>query len=398
MDGGVWGAPAPPQMQPHPGWESSAGVSASGAPPSQVVLDWARELLELGSHPDKARINLLTMLAADNAAEAPHIVHQLLSHVESALPQNKLPLIYVIDSILHNVTEAHAARAYREALGKGIAEVFGKAHATVEVASRRRFTQLLENWRRIGAFDQTTLQHLEATLQNPSTFASAPLSHPPSLQLVSEPPQLPAATMGSGMDLGDASNLGAVQQSADNLPPALSVAPTDKSCAMQRLGRHRTASMAAERLYHGNPHNFSMEWYAAERARAEERKTRGRRQSEGQGGSAQGVTKTRGWLTSSRVWCSRDLQESEAAPQQSHSVFESVEAKRRVGDLAGADGAVGDSSAPPIIAAAADVQICFVCGERLEKEYRAGQWVFRDAVQIKGGALAHKSCVTVMPT
>lgn len=77
----------------------------------QEQLEEYRELLEeLGNHADKVTINLLTMVAEDNASDL-RSASSLYNCIRELLisptihPERKLPLVYVIDSILKNVKQ-----------------------------------------------------------------------------------------------------------------------------------------------------------------------------------------------------------------------------------------------------------------------------------------------------
>ncbi|CAJ0956983.1 unnamed protein product, partial [Mesorhabditis belari] len=62
-----------------------------------------REVLEELKENNKMRINLLTMLAEENQDEAPGIVDVIEQRIEQVSREQKLPILYVTDSILKNI-------------------------------------------------------------------------------------------------------------------------------------------------------------------------------------------------------------------------------------------------------------------------------------------------------
>jgi len=106
------------------------------------------EMISLGSHPDKLTINLLTMKASDvQKSSVPGVsVEDVVGAIESRLlrvnPEEKLPLLYLIDSIMHN-----SKGKYPVKFSKNIAYMFQDAYKEAPNAKNKdSMKRLLGRW------------------------------------------------------------------------------------------------------------------------------------------------------------------------------------------------------------------------------------------------------------
>eukprot|EP00941_MAST-03F_sp_MAST-3F-sp1_P003149 g3149.t1 len=137
----------------------------------QAINDYNIELDGLGGHPDKAKINLLSMLADDFKEFSSTIVSIIHAKISSVHPSCKLPILYTIDSILKNVRGP-----YRAAFGAVIVGLFSNAYIAVDTKSRGSMMRVLRTWQESSLFPESTLSDLErlaktappATLQRPA--------------------------------------------------------------------------------------------------------------------------------------------------------------------------------------------------------------------------------------
>lgn len=96
---------------------------------------FARGVAELGTFPDKGKIDVLAMLASDalgDAAAVPAFARLLLDGVYGAHPPRKLPLVYVIDAVV----KMRGGAEFQAALAPEIAQCFESAYSQVGARGR----------------------------------------------------------------------------------------------------------------------------------------------------------------------------------------------------------------------------------------------------------------------
>ncbi|GMH53399.1 hypothetical protein TrRE_jg8759, partial [Triparma retinervis] len=106
------------------------------------------QLSELGSHPDKALINAITMLAedyADDSLGANEFYDIIRTRMVSASTSDifKLPLVYLVDSILNN-----AKGEFISVVGETITSVFFSVYSKIDDNSKKKFARLLSIWKK----------------------------------------------------------------------------------------------------------------------------------------------------------------------------------------------------------------------------------------------------------
>ncbi|CAM0139655.1 unnamed protein product [Umbelopsis sp. WA50703] len=119
-----------------------------GQSPSQHIPDpealrheYKRILFDLTFN-CKPIITNLTILAQENKQGASMIVREIEQQVRMNAPSQKLPVIYLIDSICKNVGEP-----YIQLFARNIVSVFLDAYTLAEVQARRSFERLLQTWK-----------------------------------------------------------------------------------------------------------------------------------------------------------------------------------------------------------------------------------------------------------
>lgn len=109
------------------------------------------ETLTLNSKPI---INSLTITAQKNPAFAASVVRAVEHKIYSSPVTEKLPLLYLLDSIVKNVGEP-----YLSLFTQSIGRVFLENYQTQDQKNKRSFLRVLQTWRTV--FDLDTVQHIE---------------------------------------------------------------------------------------------------------------------------------------------------------------------------------------------------------------------------------------------
>ncbi|XP_070554002.1 pre-mRNA cleavage complex 2 protein Pcf11-like [Ptychodera flava] len=89
----------------------------------------------------KPLINMLTMLAEENVAYAPHVVRLIEERLNQAKPAEKLPVLYLLDSILKNISGT-----YQNLFAKNIVNIFCGVFAKVDEKTRQAMFKLRTTW------------------------------------------------------------------------------------------------------------------------------------------------------------------------------------------------------------------------------------------------------------
>lgn len=101
----------------------------------------------------KPLITMLTMLADENIEYAPVIVETIEKHITTVRPDFKLPILYLIDSIVKNI------QPYRKHFNLKIANIFCDVFSKVNEKVREKMFQLRMTWNDV--FPQTKLYTLD---------------------------------------------------------------------------------------------------------------------------------------------------------------------------------------------------------------------------------------------
>ncbi|KAJ3151888.1 hypothetical protein HDU86_006020 [Geranomyces michiganensis] len=114
---------------------------ASAADLEAIRLEYRSSLSDLTFN-SKPIITNLTIIAQENLPAAPAIVRAIEDQLRNAQPKQKLPVFYLLDSILKNVGNAYIAL-----FENNIERVFTTAYEAVDAEDRQRFVKVLATWK-----------------------------------------------------------------------------------------------------------------------------------------------------------------------------------------------------------------------------------------------------------
>ncbi|KFD66086.1 hypothetical protein M514_00765 [Trichuris suis] len=106
-----------------------------------VIADYRSSLLDLQFN-SKPHINMLTMLAEESQQFAPQIVEVIEAHVHEVPPSQKLPVLYLIDSIVKNCPES----PYKDLFAKNLINTFVHVFDKVDEKTRQSLFKLRQTW------------------------------------------------------------------------------------------------------------------------------------------------------------------------------------------------------------------------------------------------------------
>ncbi|CAB3225554.1 unnamed protein product [Arctia plantaginis] len=106
----------------------------------EVAEEYASSLADLTVN-SKPLINMLTILAEENIDHAGVIVETVEKHLEKVHPDIKLPVLYLVDSIIKNV-----GGAYTQKFSESIVNMFTKTFKQVDEKVRSQMFKLRETW------------------------------------------------------------------------------------------------------------------------------------------------------------------------------------------------------------------------------------------------------------
>lgn len=145
--------------------EDTAEDAAASSDDDQSVdedqLEEYNEMLEqLGAYPDKMIINSLSMVAEDFAESAKGAagIYQCIRALllsASVTTERKLPLVYVVDSILKNVRGRFIPLIESDA-----AEWISAVHGHISDEQRAKLRKVLDTWRQGAIFSETSLTEM----------------------------------------------------------------------------------------------------------------------------------------------------------------------------------------------------------------------------------------------
>ncbi|XP_054263515.1 uncharacterized protein LOC128986927 isoform X2 [Macrosteles quadrilineatus] len=137
---------------------------------SEIAESFASSLSELTVN-SKPHINMLTMLADDHLEYAPIITETVLTHLQKVPPEIKLPVLYLIDSIMKNV-----GKAYINLFTQNIVQCFTATFEKVDEKTREQMFKLRQTWSDV--FPQKVIYALDAKVHQ--IDPAWPLGSPPS--------------------------------------------------------------------------------------------------------------------------------------------------------------------------------------------------------------------------
>lgn len=107
----------------------------------EVVEEYRSSLTDLTIN-SKPLISMLTMLAEDHSQYAQHIVQLIEQHLQKVKPSQKLPVLYLIDSIIKNLTEYSYSRLF----SKNVVSIFCDTFQKVDERTRGAMYKLRQTW------------------------------------------------------------------------------------------------------------------------------------------------------------------------------------------------------------------------------------------------------------
>ncbi|CAH0719314.1 unnamed protein product, partial [Brenthis ino] len=119
----------------------------------EIAEEYASSLSDLTVN-SKPLINMLTILAEENIEHAGVIVETVEKHLEKVPPDIKLPVLYLVDSIIKNV-----GGAYTQKFSAIIVNMFTKTFKQVDEKIRSQMFKLRETWHDV--FPSTKLYQLD---------------------------------------------------------------------------------------------------------------------------------------------------------------------------------------------------------------------------------------------
>ncbi|KAE8378723.1 hypothetical protein BDV26DRAFT_185070 [Aspergillus bertholletiae] len=114
---------------------------SSGLASDEVAEDYKNSLEDLTTN-DRFQISNLTVIAKENTEHAMAISRVLENHIRTTPPAQKLPALYVVDSIVKNV-----GTPYTLFLGRNMYQTFMNAYTLVDSSTRRKLDEMLKTWK-----------------------------------------------------------------------------------------------------------------------------------------------------------------------------------------------------------------------------------------------------------
>ncbi|KAI2696613.1 hypothetical protein CBS147332_8965 [Penicillium roqueforti] len=113
----------------------------SGLISDEIAEDYKSSLEDLTTN-DGIQIRTLTVIAKENTEHAMAISRVLENHIRSTPPLQKLPALYVADSIVKNV-----GTPYTLFLGRNMYQTFMNVYTLVDGNTRRKLDEMLNTWK-----------------------------------------------------------------------------------------------------------------------------------------------------------------------------------------------------------------------------------------------------------
>uniref|UniRef100_A0A182QI56 CID domain-containing protein n=1 Tax=Anopheles farauti TaxID=69004 RepID=A0A182QI56_9DIPT len=124
----------------------------------QIEKEYLSSLADLNVN-SKPLINMLTILAEENLEYAPIIVPLLEKHLAKVAPDVKLPILYLVDSIIKNV-----GKKYLELFSEVIVNMFCGVFQSVNEKIREKMFSLRQTWNDV--FEQPKLYTLDVKINS----------------------------------------------------------------------------------------------------------------------------------------------------------------------------------------------------------------------------------------
>ncbi|KAI9021227.1 hypothetical protein DFJ74DRAFT_672325 [Hyaloraphidium curvatum] len=166
-----------------------------------VAAEYMNGLLELTFN-SKPLIDSLTVVAQETVAAAQVIVATIEERIKTAPSDEKLPALYLMDSICKFARPDNVRQAYVASFTRNIVKVFGNAFQMVDDEVKQRLERLMETWRVQSVFPNHILVALESIVRQwkaswaPPVAAVSPFAPSYASPMVAGP-ALPLAAPGS---------------------------------------------------------------------------------------------------------------------------------------------------------------------------------------------------------
>ncbi|CAO4370027.1 unnamed protein product [Caenorhabditis nigoni] len=175
-----------------------------------AARDYRESLAELRNN-NKTQINFLTILADDFKGAAKEIVDVIETHLTTCAPSQKLPVMYVCDSILKNVAKPND---YHALFARKIINMFEHIFRQGEEGTRSSLYRLRVTWGTTGAFLPSKLYELDMKINRMDQ--AWPISNPNTGRALRTDPQV----MVNAPSTSRPSSSGATTSAAASIPPA----------------------------------------------------------------------------------------------------------------------------------------------------------------------------------
>ncbi|VDP13207.1 unnamed protein product [Onchocerca flexuosa] len=155
----------------------------------EAALEYRQALDDLKDN-NKMQINLMTILADDYNSFSKEIVTVIAQQIMKVIPPQKLAVMYVMDSILKNVT---GAGNYKEHIEKIVYKIFLHVFETGDERTRLALHKLRQTW--TGIFQRSTLYKIDLAVNaidpawpivTPQPVSTSVSGHRPQPQMNSE--------------------------------------------------------------------------------------------------------------------------------------------------------------------------------------------------------------------
>lgn len=148
--------------------ESTADSTEDEEMLAEQLEEYSEMLRELGNHPDKVQINTLSMVADDHASSkhAAKVLHDCIRSLlisPSVAYDRKLPLIYVLDSILKNVGKEYISIV--EADAPTWIPLVHASFVKSAPALNLKLRKVLNTWKDFGIFKPEAVQRMIQSFQ-----------------------------------------------------------------------------------------------------------------------------------------------------------------------------------------------------------------------------------------
>ncbi|OGM41952.1 mRNA cleavage factor complex component Pcf11 [Aspergillus bombycis] len=191
---------------------------SSGLASDEVAEDYKNSLEDLTTN-DRFQISNLTVIAKENTEHAMAISRVLENHIRTTPPAQKLPALYVVDSIVKNV-----GTPYTLFLGRNMYQTFMNAYTLVDSPTRRKLDEMLKTWKEPvpGSLDTRPVFPPEVTRGIESALIKARTAALQQQQARSQQEVLTRGRVGTPPGWGSSS---ATAQSSTRYPPSTNSTP-----------------------------------------------------------------------------------------------------------------------------------------------------------------------------